>query len=57
MSALDQGIVDVQNYYYAGTVTAALQGLATATAAQATDDKKALDSARKGNNPTQQTIR
>ncbi len=46
--SLDQGIVDIQNYYYAGTVTAALQGLATATAAQHQDDKQVLDTVRKG---------
>ena len=51
--SLDQGIVDIQNYYYSGTVTAALQGLATSTAAQSTEDKKALDSARKGVTPAQ----
>ena len=36
---LDQGLVDVQNYYYAGTVTAALQGLATSTGEQAKQTK------------------
>lgn len=54
--SLDQGVVDIQNYYYAGTVTAALQGLATSTAEKSTDDKKELDKARKGEKPTQ-TIR
>jgi hypothetical protein len=46
--SLDQGIVDIQNYYYAGTVTAALQGLATSTAAQHEEDKNTLDAVRKG---------
>jgi hypothetical protein len=54
--SLDQALVDVQNYYYAGTVTAALQGLATSTAEKLTEDKKDLDKARKGETPTQ-TIR
>ena len=51
--SLDQALVDVQNYYYSGTVTAALQGLATSTAEKLTDDKKELDKARKGETPTQ----
>ena len=46
--SLDQGIVEIQNYYYSGTVTAALQGLASSTAAQHEDDKAALDSLRTG---------
>jgi hypothetical protein len=41
--SVDQGFVDIQNYYYAGTVTAALQGLATATGDQAVQTKVALD--------------
>lgn len=51
--SLDQGIVDVQNYYYAGTVTAALQGLASSTATQHAQDKTDLNTARQGTSPAQ----
>lgn len=49
--SLDQGIVDVQNYYYSGTVTGALQGLASATANQSTENKKDLDAVRNKRTP------
>lgn len=49
--SLEQGIVDIQNYYHSGTVTAALQGLATSTGEKSNNDKQALNTVRTGNQP------